>query len=215
MDDQVRLAELVCARLCHDLSGLLGSLLGTLEVVAAETASTEALSIATDTAAALARRLRLLRAAWADQPEPLDLTQLTVLAQGLTPGLATRRIGLDLSGLPVATVFPAPVGRLVLNLLLLAANSLPQGGVLRLDGGAGDLIARLHGPQAAWPAGLIGMLADAATAWQALGNPRTLQAPLTALLARHHGLRLTVLLPTGPAPTDPAAGAPPLRLTIA
>ena len=59
------------------------------------------------------------------------------------------------------------------------------------------------------------MLADAATAWQALGNPRTLQAPLTALLARHHGLRLTVLLPTGPAPTDPAAGAPPLRLTIA
>ena len=112
-------------------------------------------------------------------------------------------------------MFPAPVGRLVLNLLLLAADLLPQGGVLRLDGGAGDLIARLHGPQAAWPAGLIGMLADAATAWQALGNPRTLQAPLTALLARHHGLRLRSW-PPKLAPRRPirAAGAPPLRRTV-
>ncbi len=210
MDDHVTLTELVCARLCHDLSGLLGSLLATLELVAEETAPTEALSVATDTAVALTLRLRLLRAAWAGQPEPLDLTRLTALAQGL----AARRVGLDVSGLPTETVFPAPIGRLVLNLLLLAGESLPQGGVLRLDGGSSDLVARLHGPRAAWPAGLIGMLADATGAGQSLGDPRTLQAPLTVLLARHHGLRLTVLLPTGPIPADPNAGAPPLRLTV-
>jgi histidine phosphotransferase ChpT len=210
MDDHITLTELVCARLCHDLSGLLGSLLGTLELVAEETAPSEALSAATDTATALTLRLRLLRAAWAGQPEPLDLIQLAALAKVL----AARRVGLDVSGLPAETVFPAAVGRLVLNLLLLASESLPRGGVLRLDGGASDVIARLHGPLAAWPAGLIGMLADATTAQQSLGDPRTLQAPLTALLARHHGLCLTVLLPTGPTPGDPNAGAPPLRLTI-
>jgi histidine phosphotransferase ChpT len=210
MDDQVTLTELVCARLCHDLSGLLGRLLGTLELVTEETESTEALSVATDTATALTLRLRLLRAAWAGQPEPLDLAQLAALARGL----AARRVGLDVSGLPAATVFPAAVGRLVLNLLLLAAEGLPQGGVLRLDGGPTDLVARLHGPDAAWPAGLIGMLVDATTAQQSLCDPRTLQAPLTALLARHHGLHLTVLLPTGPIPANPNAGAPPLRLTI-
>ena len=145
-----------------------------------------------------------ISAAWGGQPEPLDLPRLTALAQGLTG----HRVGLDVSGLPATTVFPAAVGRLVLNLLLLAAESLPQGGVLRLDGGSVDVVARLNGPSAAWPAGLIGMLDDAAAAWQALADPRTVQAPLTALLVRHLGLRLTVLLPSGP-PTP----APPLRLT--
>jgi histidine phosphotransferase ChpT len=211
MDDRVGLTELVCARLCHDLAGLLGGLLGTLELVAEEAGATEAMSIATDTANVLAMRLKLLRAAWAGQPESLDLPQLTVLARGL----AARRVGLDVSGMPPETVFTPAVGRLVLNLLLLAADSLPRGGVLRLDGDAADVIARLIGPGAAWPTGLIGMLVDAQAAWQALDDPRTMQAPLTALLARHHGVRLTVLLPTDRLPTDPTAAAPPpLRLTI-
>lgn len=118
MDDRLLLAELVCARLCHDLSGLLGGLVGTLELVTEASEDAEAAAIATATAAALAQRLRLLRAAWGGQPEPLDLPQLAALAQGL----AARRVGLDLSGLPATTVFPPPVGRLVLNLLLLAAT---------------------------------------------------------------------------------------------
>jgi len=204
MDDRLRLTELVCARLCHDLSGLLGSLVGTLELITEGNEDTEAASIVADTATTLALRLKFFRAAWGGQPEPLDLAHLTTLARGL----AGRRVGLDLSGLPATTVFPPAVGRLVLNLVLLAAESLPQGGVLCLDGGSTDVIARLIGPSAAWPAGLVDMLADPATAWQAVADPRTVQAPLTALLARHHGLRLTVLLPSGPPTT-----APPLRLT--
>jgi len=204
MDDGVRLAELVCARICHDLSGLLGSLLATLELVAEESDATEALSTATDTSRALALRLKLLRAAWAGHPEPLDLPHLRALAQGL----AARTCGLDVASLPTTTILSPAVGRLVLNLLLLAAESLPQGGVLRLEGDSSDMIARLDGPNAAWPPGLIGMLADPSSARQALADPRTLQAPLTALLARHHGLRLTVLLPTGP-----TTAAPPLRLS--
>src|SRR5665213_2160724 len=141
MDDRVGLTELVCARLCHDLAGLLGGLLGTLELVAEEAGASEAMSVATDTATALAMRLKLLRAAWAGQPEPLDLPRLTALALGL----AARRVGLDASGLPDATVFPPAVGRLVINLLLLAAGQRVRGGVLRLDGEADDVIARLIG----------------------------------------------------------------------
>jgi histidine phosphotransferase ChpT len=197
------LAELVCARLCHDLSGLLGSLTGTLELVTEAGPPTEELAVATDTAVALTLRLRLLRAAWAGPPEPLDLPELAALARGLP----ASRVGLDVSHLPPATIFPPAMGRLVLNLLLLAAASLPQGGTLYLDGAADDVIARIAGPRAAWPAGLIGMLADPTIARRALGEPRTLQAPLTALLARHHGLRLTAMLSTGPAEL-----APPLRL---
>lgn len=205
MDDRVHVAELVCARLCHDLGGLLGALTGTLELLTEDDGANEAATVAIDTAAMLAARLKLLRAAWAGTPEPLDLRHLAALAAGL----ANRRVMLDLDGLPPAAVFPAAMARLVLNLLLLAADSLPRGGVLRLDGTATDLIARLNGPGAAWPPGLAGMLADPASAWAALTEPRTLQAPLTALLARHHGLALSLLLPAGA-----ARDAPPLRLRV-
>jgi histidine phosphotransferase ChpT len=205
MDDRLRLTELVCARLCHDLSGLLGSLVGTLELVTEASEDTEAAQVATTTATELALRLTLLRAAWGGQAEPLDLPRLTVLARGL----AGRRLVLDLSGLPDTTIFPPTMARVILNLLLLAADSLPQGGVLRLDGGPTDLIARLVGHGAAWPAGLMGMLADSDTAWQALVEPRTLLAPLTVLFAHDHGVNLAVLLPSG-SPTTP----PPLRLTV-
>ena len=133
---------------------------------------TEELSVAADTAVALTLRLRLLRAAWAGMPEPLDLPELTALARGLP----ASRVGLDISHLPPATVFPPAMARLVLNLLLLAAASLPQGGTLYLDGAADDVIARIVGPRAAWPAGLIGMLANPAVARRALGEPRTLHA---------------------------------------
>jgi histidine phosphotransferase ChpT len=204
MDDRVRLAELVCARLCHDLSGLLGSLIGTLELLACDGEVTETVTIAVDTAAALGRRLKLLRAAWANEAEPLDLPRLASLAEGL----ANQRITLDVSALPPTTVFPPAMGRLVLNLLLLAADSLPRGGLLRLDGNAENLIARLDGPNAAWPPGMAGMLADEAAAWAGLTEPRSAQAPLTALLARHDGLRLSFLLASGP-----ATPAPPLRLS--
>ena len=123
MDDRIRLTELVCARLCHDLSGLLGSLVGTLELVTEASEDTEAASIVTATATALALRLKLLRAAWGGQPEPLDLPRLTALAHGLVG----RRVGLDVSGLPET----ASVGRrwkFRRNLVIFIAcqNGVPQ-----------------------------------------------------------------------------------------
>ena len=74
----------------------------------------------------------------------------------------------------------------MLNLLLLAAESLPGGGIVALSGSpAHSILVTISGPRAAWPAGLAIWLNDEAAAWQAmLADPRRLQAPLTALLAR-------------------------------
>jgi len=204
MDDRVRLAELVCARLCHDLSGLLASLTGTLDLLAENVETDDTMTVALDAAVDLTRRLRLLRAAWAGMARPLTLSDLTSLAEGAEG----RHIHLDVSRLAPDTIFAPAMGRLVLNLLLLAADSLPRGGTLHLDGDEDDLVVRLDGPQAAWPAGLTGMLVDEDAAWDALGEARGLQAPLTALLAHADGLVLSVLLVGG----GPAA-APPLRLS--
>jgi hypothetical protein len=199
------LAETLAARLCHDIASPLGSLMGVLELV--REGDGEALELAVETAQRLGQRLRLLRAAWGAQPGPLGVAELPELAKGLPGG---HRIRFDLGGLALSPDFAPESGRLVLNLLLLAAEALPGGGTLFLSGAARrDVLLRVEGPHAAWPAGLAGFLVDPDSAWAALGDPRTLQAPLAALLAAQAGLRLGLLLPGGP-----ATGVPPLMLDL-
>jgi len=69
MSEALRLAELLCARLCHDLGGLLGSLIGVLEIAREEHAESETLALAEETAIELGQRLKLLRAAWGQDAE--------------------------------------------------------------------------------------------------------------------------------------------------
>ena len=74
MSGSLRLAELLCSRLCHDLSGLVGSLIGVLEIAREELAPSETLVVAEETAVELTQRLKLLRAAWGQDSDPLDLS---------------------------------------------------------------------------------------------------------------------------------------------
>jgi hypothetical protein len=118
-----------------------------------------------------------------------------------------KRCAIDFSAVPNDTIFSPSVSRLLLNVLLLAAEALKGAGEVRLAGTGSDLVIAIAGPRAAWPAGLAACLTSEAGAWAALHDARSLQMPLTALLARALGLRLTLLMPAG------AGGpAPPLRL---
>jgi histidine phosphotransferase ChpT len=205
LDQALRLTETLCARLCHDLASPLGSLAGAVEVAMEEPeAAEEALAVAAESSRGLGARLRLLRAAWGGDAEALDGPALERLAEGLPP-----RVRLDAAGLAPAP-FPPGAAGLVLNLLLLGAEALPRGGVVSLSGGreAGVVLA-VAGPRAAWPEELAGLLSGAETVASALGQPRRVQAPFMALLARARGARLGFL----PAPSD---GQPaPLRLDFA
>jgi hypothetical protein len=84
----------------------------------------------------------------------------------------------------------------VLNVLLLAADSLPQGGRVTLAGGTGDLFIRIAGPAAAWPAGMGPCLVNEAEAQAALADGQTLQMAVTALLAHASGTRLSAMFPS-------------------
>jgi hypothetical protein len=112
------------------------------------------------------------------------------LAAGLPNG-----IGVDPSGLEAGSVFPPRAGRIVLNLLLLAAEALPSGGVVLLAGSVADMFMRIDGAGAAWPPGTAACLANPDEARTALATGPSLQLPLTALLARASGVRLSVLIP--------------------
>jgi len=208
-DDMVRLAEALCARLCHDLSGPLGALIGVIDIAREEQPNSETLALADDTAGELAQRLKLLRAAWAHDGESLDVAGLRAFAGCLS---SSRRVSLDIAGLQPTTVFPPPVARLMLNLLLLAAESLPGGGVVAVSGEPGAaILVTISGQRAAWPPGLGTWLADPQAALEALlRQPRTLQGPLTALLVRNCGFRLSMLMPASP--MGDAELSPPLLL---
>jgi histidine phosphotransferase ChpT len=211
MSDSLRLAELLCARLCHDLSGPLGALIGILEIAREEQPEGETLALAEDTANELVQRLKLLRAAWGRDGDDMDVERLRGFAECLA---TSRRVLLDLAGLEPGALFPPPAARVVLNLLLLAVESLPGGGIVALSGSpAHSILMTISGPRAAWPAGLAIWLNDEAAATEAmLADPRRLQGPLAALLARGFGLRLSMLMPAGP--MGDAEVLPPLLLSL-
>jgi len=206
--DGLRLAELLAARLCHEVSGPAGTLAGAVEIARTEPGSAaEALGIAAEAAAGLAARLRLLRAAWAGAAETLDIAALRALCAGLP-----RHVWVDLDGLPANQHFPATSAQVLLNVLLLAAESLPKGGVVVVgEAGPDATLVVPRGQNAAWPPGFAAWMADPAPAWRAIDSaaPRRLQGPLTALLAHGAGTRMSFALAAD------AEAAPPLVLRFA
>jgi histidine phosphotransferase ChpT len=192
LTDTFTLVELVCARLCHDLGGLIGTIGTAMDMVLEETdPNDEIVAFAASASKALMQRIRLMRAAWGPDVETMDLVTLVGLA---TPALARRRTGLDTRALQPESEFVPPLARVLLNVILLACDSLPSGGTIVLLGEPGDLLIRLEGPGATWPADLAGCLREEAVAIAALTSARTVQMPLTALLALGRGVRLTPVL---------------------
>lgn len=143
-------------------------------------------------------RLKLRQAAWGPEGEPMSLDTIQCLACGLQADVTV-----DFSALGRGTVFPASTGRVLLNVLMLAADSLPEGGSIVLAGAADDLFVQIAGPGAGWPFELTLCIANQTAARAALTNARTWQMALTALFALAASIRFSVLLsPT--ARTDPA-----------
>jgi histidine phosphotransferase ChpT len=196
----LRLAELLASRLCHDLSGPLGGLNQALELAAPNVApGDEAFAVARQAARELMYRLRFLRAAWGPSGFGLDVGSLRVLT--FKPGVTC-----DVDGLPADVSFAPEMSRVLVNVLLVAHESMPQGGRIALSGASDDVYIAIEGPGAAWPVGFGLYLADADAAAAAICDARAMQAPLTALLAHGLGVRLSMLLGRG-------SGAPPLRLS--
>ena len=177
----LRISELICARVCHDLSGLTGTLVGMLDL-AQDDPGGEAMALARETALALARRLQLLRAAFGSTSEPLRPADIADLAGGISD-----RLQVDASGLR-SDPLPEEQARLALVMILLCADALPSGGVVEISGvSEGVLRAVAHGPRAAWRPGAFQALDGDVPA-----TPSTFLAPFCALLAQRAGMSFSV-----------------------
>lgn len=205
----LHLAMLLAARLCHDLSGPLLGLSGALELAQEGDPTmgedSSPLAIASTATSQAVARLRLLRAAWATDPAPLDPASLTRLAEGL---VNRHRIRLNLDRMAAAALPPGP-GQVLLNLLLTAARALPSGGEISvISTPEQDLLLRVGGPGAAWPPLLIRALAAPEEAMRQ-ASAADIAIPLAIWQARAAGLDLRLLLAAGT-----GAMPPPLLLGL-
>lgn len=179
------LAQVICARLCHDLGGPTGALSGALDLL--DGAGDDALEVARDAARILDRRLRFWRAAVAGATADLRTEDLVALCEGLTLG---RRATLDASALRPDAVFAPGLAQAVMLASWAGVEALPRGGTVRM---AGDPRTEVtiwpEGQGANWPQGLLGQLAGEAPVLEA----RAIVAPLLIGIAGQAGVRVELL----------------------
>lgn len=202
MEQDAALAQDLCARLCHDLVGPLGTVAGAIDLLGEDP---EAAELARDAAAVLRRRLKFWRAACGAGTGPLSVQEALGLLEGLPAG---GRATLRPEGLAETEVLGAAEAQLLLAAAMLAGEALPRGGVVRLLRHPGGGLAVLpEGRGAAWPAALEAVLSGAAEP-----GPRTVLAAMLGRLALLSGWEV-LLLPPGEGPASAGEAAAALLLT--
>jgi histidine phosphotransferase ChpT len=185
----LELAAAACARICHDLAGSAGALVGMLEMTRPDgSPDPEAWAVAQDSANELAHRLRLFRAAWGEAGEIPDLA-------GLARGLPrAERIRVDVSAVSDDTARR----QLAASLMLVAANGLPRGGTVWIGEPPAEagLAVRIEGPRAAWPASMAAQLAGLAGGAACAADPQTAGLVIAWLQARLLGMTIAIVSPT-------------------
>ncbi len=197
LPDDLHLAELLCARLCHDLAGPVGAAAAGAELFEdlAEAADPETISLVAASAAAAAARLRFFRAAFgpaATTPQPAASLRDAIEAY-LRTQVSAASPGTSVDWDSDSPGFDGETARLILNLVLLAKDALPRGGVVAVTSRKGQLTVAAQGEAT--------VLGDEARAVLLEGaepqGPRGAQAALAALLARRRGSGLGVAFTAG------------------
>lgn len=138
-EEEMLLAQLLCARLCHDLIGPATAINAGQELLGCADDAAEAGDLLADSARQLAGRLTFFRAVFghAGGAAQVRVAELQALAHGY---LAGRRIALDWqfateSGRSGDDGVAGDTARIVLCLIMLVADTLPRGGqvVLHAD----------------------------------------------------------------------------------
>lgn len=186
--EQARLAELVASKLCHDFMGPMTAMVHGLELLKQQPSDAEALSLLENGVVKAHAKLDFYRHALGGALGGEGEAPLSVGHAAAQSVFATFKAKLDWQApdLPL----PRAMIRVVLNVLLIANDCLPKGGVVTLAADGAEVRVTAVGermklkPDTA--AGLKGTFSE--DGYQGL-NP---QPFLTALLARQAGVELAV-----------------------
>ncbi|HXV23593.1 MAG TPA: histidine phosphotransferase family protein [Alphaproteobacteria bacterium] len=202
----LRVCELLCSRLCHDLISPIGAVTNGIELIEEEGGriAADALDLAGRSARQSSRLLQFYRIAFGlgGSFTGSRLVEVRELAEGY---LSAGRHRLDWPGDPNLPL-PSGLGKLILNMVLLATDCLPRGGRIGVATQTSD----------GWTAAAVTVdgdlrLSDELRSAMSEGadpaalTPRTVQAYFTALVAIRAGGELIAAAPD----------AQTLRLTVA
>lgn len=194
MKIDVKVAQLLASRICHDLAGGISALSTGAELLADEggVPAAEALALIASSADQTTRRLQFLRVAFGQgggEGGTIAMAHLRELTSGLLEGGRVSLVWAD-DGERIAL----DAGKLLLNLCLIGSEALPRGGVLNIsaaavDGHLGFAVAA-QGDGARLTAELeaamtVDLNADDLT-------PRTVHGHFTAVLAANLGAELEI-----------------------
>jgi histidine phosphotransferase ChpT len=204
----MRVAELLASRLCHDLVGPIGAVNNGMELLEDEDLgmSDDAIRLSASSARQAANLLQYYRMAYGMAGERIggDMGDLQGLAAGL---LASSKTTLDWAavGQPAGEA-PEGLGKLLLNLIALGEECLPRGGALSVslaEGSAGlEVAVTANGAGARLREETQPALADDVIIEEL--TPRNVHGYFTRMLAQRMGSDLIVDSP----------GADSLRLSV-
>ena len=138
--DALDLAALLCSRVCHDLISPVGAIVNGLEVLAEEkdeatkTFALDLIKKSANTASAKLQFCRIAFGAAGSAGAQIDLGDAETIARGFLEDDKTKLTW----KLPRALLAKNKV-KLLLNMLLIAGQTIPRGGILTVDAiGSGD-----------------------------------------------------------------------------
>lgn len=197
-DALLAITEQFAARICHDLVGPVGAIANGVELLAEDggRADPEVVNLIATSARTASRRLQYYRAAFGSGNAISTAQPLADARAIATSLLEDGKVALEWSAPSAAS--EAVTGRegvkILLNLLLVALESLPRGGTIRVtaavDGDALDAGLSAEGVQARMPDEARRLLTPAGE--RAELTPKAVPARLAALVAAEAGASLSI-----------------------
>ena len=131
-EKNVRFAELLCARLCHDLAGPVGAVMAGAEFLADAGGDAEEIELLQSSAVAISARLKYLRAVFGPPQRNMKVRALCDLAHAFLQSSSGYELAWE-SAVDDEEILPGEIGRGILLLVFLARDCLPRGGRIRVS----------------------------------------------------------------------------------
>ncbi len=181
----LRVAELICSRLCHDLISPISAINNGIELIAevGEEARPDADALIAESAHNASRRLRAFRYAYGLAGQDVGVDEIRSVALSY---FENTRVEIDWP--PISIALPGGAAKVILNLFLMTPDIVRGNCKVSLSASPGEIAVTYRGMNAKLEEDL-GAAIDGAVLPDNL-DPRTAHAVLTAAQAARIGCRL-------------------------